>query len=955
MVGTSFGVSQRLAPTPALVSSPSSLPEPGSFQAPAPQRDKADLLAVAILIAIPALIFTGADLFGGHLLLSGDNVLQNYPLRVLVGTDLRHGNLPYWDPFVWSGTPLLAGLNSSTFYPATLLFAVIPFHAAWVIGQVLVYSSVGVGTFLLFRSCGLSVRAAFLGAFSFTFAGAVLSQTSVHVDMGDGFASLPWALLAVRKLGEDQRWRWAFLFAAAFALIMLAGSPEALLDTAALCATFAVLRRSTGRGTWRGYASRLGAGALLAIGATAFLWIPALHFIAASQRPGKGELFASSYAFPARSGILGVIPYLEGGYSLFSQPSYFAVSNLGEVSFYVGILPVIAALTLLTRRWRSRIPAGELRCWYGVMVVGAVLAIAAGTQLEHILYHVPFFGSQRNSGRNIVDVDLAACALFAWWVDAGAHARASTSTGPREGRAVRDRGWTDVLTAFLPAAIVGVTALVYLARPETLWRWLYAEPPPPSGAVGSGDAIALAAGLALIAGILAVLRSRSTRTVWLRLVTAFVVVDVGLFAIGSAYAFAQQPPEAPHAGPLSALVKADLSPGGRYGIFDPDLFDTTTSSDAELQPDVGILDGIPSVSGYGAIVGAAYANDTGTQNRELISPGRLGAGQFRSLGLQVLVTLPQYFLVAVAAPPDAGGKVRPIRENPGSDPDLPGGNTPPPQPPLVTYPLVPGRSQIPAGGMSGWWFGTTLSVRDAVVALGRPSVAQRVRVGVLSPTGRVSWGAATTLSPGARTARFALGATGAGVEVQLVSGQALHAVRVAVTTASGRSYLIAGPLANAVEPGEWKQAGTASNFTVFRSVQQPRAAWLQPAGSEQSALPGSSTSGTAQVVSSSPDTASVEARAKTPALLVWSTAFDPGWSAETVGGAGQAGGKPLEVKRVGLVQGVEVPAGTTTVRFSYLPVGIGTGSAISAATFGALLIAGALYLIVRRIRRALNM
>jgi hypothetical protein len=255
-------------------------------------------------------------------------------------------------------------------------------------------------------------------------------------------------------------------------------------------------------------------------------------------------------------------------------------------------------------------------------------------------------------------------------------------------------------------------------------------------------------------------------------------------------------------------------------------------------------------------------------------------------------------------------------------------------------------------------FGTTLSVRDAVVALGRPSVAQRVRVGVLSATGRVSWGAATTLAPGARTARFDLGATGSGVEVQLLSGQALHAVRVAVTTASGWSYLIAGPLANAVEPGEWKQAGTASNFTVFRSVQQPLAAWLQPPGSQQSASPGSSASGTAQVVSSSTDTATVEARATTPALLVWSTAFDPGWSAETVGGAGeagQAGGKPLEVKRVGLVQGVEVPAGTTTVRFSYVPVGIGTGSAITAATLGALLIAGALYLIVRRRRRALNM
>ena len=299
MAHASCGVTLRQA-APAVGTSPDSPPEATPELPPESPPERRTLLAIAALIAIPAVFFTAADLIGGHLLLSGDNLLQNYPLRVLVGSDLRHGDLPFWNPFVWSGTPLLAGLNASAFYPATLLFAVLPFHAAWVIGQVLVFSSVGVGTFLLFRSCGLSVRAAFLGAFSFSFAGAVLSQTSVHIDMGDGFASLPWALLAVRKLGDDARWRWAVLFGVAFALTILSGAPEAILDTAALCATFAILRRSTGKGTWRSYASRLGAGALLALGSTAFLWIPALHFISTSQRSGEGEAFASSFAFPTR-------------------------------------------------------------------------------------------------------------------------------------------------------------------------------------------------------------------------------------------------------------------------------------------------------------------------------------------------------------------------------------------------------------------------------------------------------------------------------------------------------------------------------------------------------------------------------------------------------------------------------------------------------------------------------
>jgi hypothetical protein len=303
-----------------------------------------------------------------------------------------------------------------------------------------------------------------------------------------------------------------------------------------------------------------------------------------------------------------------------------------------------------------------------------------------------------------------------------------------------------------------------------------------------------------------------------------------------------------------------------------------------------------------------------------------------------------------------------LKEYPGSDPDLPGGNSQPPEPPLLVFSPAAGRSEVATGGSSGWWFGRPLSVRDMVVDLGRRSEGQVVRVGTLSGSGQVTWGAATTLAPGASTAQFDLGnATASGTEVQVLSGPALHSVQVGVTTTEGRNYLLAGPLADEVEPGQWTQVGTASDFTVFRSVDPPQAAWIQPVGSDGSASPAQGTPGTqgaqsaqsAQVVSSSQDSATIAAHTTAPALLVWSTAWDPGWRAEVVGSAGD---KPLQVRRVGLVQGVDVPAGSSLVRFSYEPQGIATGYVISAATLGALVLAGGLYMLSsRRRRRTLNM
>ena len=62
----------------------------------------------------------------------GQPAIQNFPLRVLSGELLRQGHLPLWNPYIWSGSPLLGGLNAGSLYPVTLVFALLPPVAAWV-------------------------------------------------------------------------------------------------------------------------------------------------------------------------------------------------------------------------------------------------------------------------------------------------------------------------------------------------------------------------------------------------------------------------------------------------------------------------------------------------------------------------------------------------------------------------------------------------------------------------------------------------------------------------------------------------------------------------------------------------------------------------------------------------------------------------------------------------------
>ncbi|HMK62053.1 MAG TPA: hypothetical protein VK386_00420, partial [Acidimicrobiales bacterium] len=125
----------------------------------APSRRRRLAIWGLVFVGIPAVVFGVPALFGLPWVV-GDNLIQNYPLRSLVGVDLRAGHLPLWNPYVWSGSPLLAGFAAGAAYPATWLFAVLPHVGAWVVGQVAAVAVAGSGMLVLLRGQGRSHLAA---------------------------------------------------------------------------------------------------------------------------------------------------------------------------------------------------------------------------------------------------------------------------------------------------------------------------------------------------------------------------------------------------------------------------------------------------------------------------------------------------------------------------------------------------------------------------------------------------------------------------------------------------------------------------------------------------------------------------------------------------------------------------------------------------------------------------
>src|ERR1700721_1284417 len=146
--------------------------------------------AGVFLLALPVGVFVVPALFG-HPVVAGDNQIQNYPLRVLSGQMLRAGHLPMWDPWIWSGSPLLGGLNAGSLYPGTWIFAVLPGLVAWTANLVFLYWVAAIGVYVLARTYGLAPLASVLGAVSFSFVGSMTAQM-LHLVFFHRAASISW-------------------------------------------------------------------------------------------------------------------------------------------------------------------------------------------------------------------------------------------------------------------------------------------------------------------------------------------------------------------------------------------------------------------------------------------------------------------------------------------------------------------------------------------------------------------------------------------------------------------------------------------------------------------------------------------------------------------------------------------------------------------------------------------
>jgi hypothetical protein len=904
-----------------------------------PGRWPGDVVAVVCLVALPAIVF-GVPSLLGHPVLPGDDLTQNFPLRVLVGREIRGGQLPLYDPYIWSGAPLLASWNAGAAYPLTLLFAVLPAAGAWTLNMIITWATAGLGMFAFLRALRLASFASAMGAVSFAFAGAMSAQVS-HFGLVAGLSWVPMQLLCLLRLTEARstasRLQWTGVLAGAIGLTILAGEPRAIADAGVIVVIYAAWRiMRLGRRSAPAIISVI-AGFAIGICLGAVQWLPGAAAVGTSQRAVSSAYLFNSGSLAPRWLLLMLVPDLLGGSGSFGQPGFFARYNLAEVTGYVGILPLVAATVLLGRlRLRERLP--EWIVWHVMTLTGVVLALGGHTLVGHLLVHLPFFGDQRLQSRNILIADLALSVLLAYWVN-------DPLVKGRE-RSLRARGSRrlDLETVFgvvPPLAMISVVVLS-LCWGTGLLGWM-------RGASGAGSADArlrpwLVPYVVIGAGAIAVVlfRRHFHPRLRSRLLGLFICVDLVVFTLLAVVAvlpnLGHRTDAAPSSRTKAATVVvagrregpaarrkpvtrpiAELGYPGRFAIYDPDLLDAH-----ELRlldpPDLNVLSAMPSVQGYSSLVDSHYAAATGSHQptgdgQNVLAPRAIGTGVLDQLDTSILLTAPAYLIAAAAGP--------------GLPARLP----------------ETGYRDIAADHRAAWYFGTTLDVSELRVPdpNARQDAAAGTQIGIMTPGGRTRWFPVTAttesllvVSPPQPVRSVAVIARAGGEPVRLGPPS--------VIDADGSSFTADGQLQNVLRPPRWAYAGRDGSFAIFVDKFARGPLSLQ-------GLPGRSTSGASILRMTGPPVSPTKAIVRSPqgVRVIRSVAAIPGWTATWHPRGASA--TTLPVRRAGLIQAVDVPAGQGVITWSYWPPWFSPGLALSLGAVALILLLATGNRLLRRARR----
>lgn len=383
------------------------------------------ILAGIGYISIVILLFRQAIVPPPGWLLYGDDIHRSYYFfREFFNHWMSQGVFPWWNPYLYSGTPFIADPVVNIWYPVNWLFFIIPlpiayswhvaFHLAWAMMGMYVLMRQGIGNRERGTGFGLG---AWVSGLIFGLSGFFVARTwNGHVDVIAAASWMPWVVWAIYKATKTGSKKDIVIAGGIFALQLLSGYQTMAFMTG-IAAGFVVLMQSYIEKRLV-FVGRAILSAVIGVGLAAFHLLPVQEFFLQSIRTYKLPYAWVSYgAWDWQSLVQMLHPFFYG-----DQRSYHGLApNFGEHSAFVGIAGLILACIGVASLYRAR---REVR-WLGtafffIVCFGVWVSLGANApiDLQYILWKMlPMYHYLRIPTRHLILVVFGLASLAGIGVD----------------------------------------------------------------------------------------------------------------------------------------------------------------------------------------------------------------------------------------------------------------------------------------------------------------------------------------------------------------------------------------------------------------------------------------------------------------------------------------------------------------------------------------------------------
>ena len=343
----------------------------------------------------------------GSVLCPDDGTIFNTPLRVAAANITLGGNVPLWNPYIFSGMPLFGSAQGGLLFPPNWFYLVFSPAVATNLMVITSYVIAALGAYLYARRAGATVAGSVVTSLAWQWGGFLIGQIG-HINIVQTGACLPWVLWALDGYGMTGKRKWGVTLAVLVALQTFAGHQQTLAYSLLLACGYAVTSAWAEKETRARYLWSLAfiaAGVLLA----AVQILPTFELLRNSLRAESSYDFFTSFSLTPRMFETFLAPYVAGGGDgwLFRVP-YVGPPYYGEMAGYVGVLGVMLAACAVVFKRDAR-----TKFWAAVALICLTLALGRYVPLRFykLIYYVPVLNLFRVPARHLMEAEFALAVL----------------------------------------------------------------------------------------------------------------------------------------------------------------------------------------------------------------------------------------------------------------------------------------------------------------------------------------------------------------------------------------------------------------------------------------------------------------------------------------------------------------------------------------------------------------